>query len=157
MSRPDLKIEFIETASHAGLAAALHQQCFAKPWDEASFISAMSIPGTVLVLASQENEPVALALYRYIGTEAEILTLGVLPDFRKRNIASTLLDRGGSYLNERQIETLWLDVGCRNHAALCLYKSQGFEEAGRRRNYYNESGNKEDAIVMRRRISSVEP
>jgi len=157
MTLQGLKFEFSESASFAGLAAVLHQQCFSKPWDEASFTSAMSIPGTVLVLACRKDEPVAFILYRYIGTAAEILTLGVLPAFRQQNIAAALLDRGRSYLAARQVETLWLEVGSRNHAAHCLYISQGFEETGRRKNYYREFGKKEDAIVMKQRITPAEP
>ena len=157
MTLQDLKFEFIEAASHASLAAALHQQCFSKPWAEASFTSAMRIPGTVLALASREDEPVAFILYRYIGTAAEILTLGVLPAFRQQNIAGALLDRGKSYLAARQVDTLWLEVGSRNHAAHCLYISRGFEETGRRKDYYMECGKKEDAIIMKRRITPTEP
>ena len=157
MNIQDLKFDFIETLSHVGLAATLHQQCFSKPWDEASFTSAMSIPGTVLALASRVDEPVGFILYRYIGTAAEILTLGVLPAFRQQNIAGALLDRGKSYLAARQVEALWLEVGSRNHAAHCLYISQGFEETGRRKDYYIECGKKEDAIIMKQRITPPEP
>lgn len=149
MTSQNLKIDFIETASHMRLAAALHRQCFAKPWDESAFASAMTIPGTVLALASREDEPVALALFRHIRPEAEILTLGVLPEFRQLKIAGALLDHGKSYLLAREVNTLWLEVGSRNLAARRLYDSHGFEEAGRRKGYYQQRDGNEDAVVMK--------
>ncbi|MEH6527777.1 MAG: ribosomal protein S18-alanine N-acetyltransferase [Sneathiella sp.] len=149
-----LNFEFTETSSHVELAAAMHQQCFSKPWDEASFHSAMNIPGTVLVLASEKSVPVAFLVYRYSEPEAEILTLGVLPAVRQRSIAGALLDQGRLYLQERDVDTLWLEVSSRNKAALCLYKSQGFKETGRRKGYYQDGGKKEDAIIMKQIFST---
>ena len=45
---------------------------------------------------------------------------------------------------------LTLEVRPSNSAAIALYRSFGFEEAGRRRNYYDLP--KEDALILTRRF-----
>ena len=78
------------------------------------------------------------------GSECEVLNLAVLPQYRGQGFARSLL--------REALETLggkwWLEVRVSNTAARDFYKSQGFQEVGRRHNYYSEPY--EDAIVMQR-------
>jgi [ribosomal protein S18]-alanine N-acetyltransferase len=50
---------------------------------------------------------------------------------------------------DRQLERSTLEVRSSNLAAVDLYKKFGFKEAGRRKRYYEDTG--EDALVMWRR------
>jgi ribosomal-protein-alanine acetyltransferase len=149
MKSADLHSIFLADNSHIRLAAAMHQQCFSKAWDEMSFMSALSIAGTTLQIGSIENDPVAFCLYRSIDDEAEILTLGVIPVYRQQNIASNLLGQGTKYLQQKGVGTIWLEVGSSNLSAQRLYEKSGFVEEGRRKNYYKQAGKTEDAIVMK--------
>lgn len=152
MEPDDLSTVFFTDASASPLAAVLHAECFSDPWDEASFHSALAIPGTTLQILSLDDIPVAFALYRQVLEEAEILTLGTRPDYRGRGYAGTLLGLGISHLSELQAERLFLEVGARNVPAQRLYLSNGFKEVSRRLGYYIHGDTAEDAVLMLKKL-----
>ena len=50
---------------------------------------------------------------------------------------------------------LWLEVAVDNAAAVALYEKAGFETTGRRPRYYaRPSGERVDALLMRRLLNS---
>ena len=153
MQENNISIDFLDNASAAPLAAAMHARCFADPWDEAAFVSALDVPGTVIEILTLSDQPAAFALYRAVADEAEILTLGTLPEFRTRQMATQLLNDAFARLEGSGVRTLYLEVGSQNFAALRLYTANGFEEIGRRRNYYNHGGKREDAVMMKRSLN----
>ncbi|WP_373088011.1 ribosomal protein S18-alanine N-acetyltransferase [Sneathiella sp.] len=150
MALNDIDIDFMEGIACAALAAKMHAECFSPAWDEASCASAMTIPGTVFQLMSLGDEPVAFALYRCLSGEAELLSLGVLPEYQHRGYAGILLDHGIERLVASAVHLLFLDVGVENLWAQQLYRSRGFIEIGRRKDYYTHGAGLEDAITMKR-------
>jgi len=87
--------------------------------------------------------------------ECEILSLGVLPEWRRKGIGSTLLDAICFEGRARNAECIVLEVAVDNSAALALYKSRGFLPVGRRQNYYRRARSHTDALVLRRPLSGV--
>jgi ribosomal-protein-alanine N-acetyltransferase len=77
---------------------------------------------------------------------AWIATIGVMPAYRRRGIASALLTEGESRLKVRRLR---LSVRASNQAALHLYRVFGYREIDRLVKYYQGG---EDAIVMEKRI-----
>ncbi|HLK66351.1 MAG TPA: ribosomal protein S18-alanine N-acetyltransferase [Bryobacteraceae bacterium] len=75
--------------------------------------------------------------------ERELLNLAVSPEFRRRGIARELL----TSLLESFSGAVFLEVRESNQAARNIYKSMGFKEVGRRREYYQNP--LETAIVMK--------
>jgi [ribosomal protein S18]-alanine N-acetyltransferase len=75
--------------------------------------------------------------------EREILNLAVHPEYRRCGIAKSLLGRAMEVARGHW----FLEVRESNAAAISLYRSLGFEAAGRRENYYSAPA--EAAIVMR--------
>jgi ribosomal-protein-alanine N-acetyltransferase len=47
------------------------------------------------------------------------------------------------------MEALFLEVRPSNPNAIALYQSEGFVTVGRRKGYYQASGGREDALVLR--------
>ena len=78
--------------------------------------------------------------------EAHIIMLAVRPEFQGRGFGQALLWALLKSACDRQLERATLEVGASNFAAVSLYKKFGFKEAGRRKGYYEETG--EDALVM---------
>ncbi len=79
--------------------------------------------------------------------EAHIVSFGVHPDWRRVGAGRYLLT---DYLRMARLEgvkVVTLDVRVGNLAAQGLYRAQGFQAAGLRRQYYSDNG--EDAITMR--------
>jgi tRNA threonylcarbamoyl adenosine modification protein YeaZ/ribosomal-protein-alanine acetyltransferase len=134
--------------------AEIHAASFASPWEAADFARLVATPGALSVLAHRDREPAAFILCRAAGDEAEILTIATHPSHRREGIARRLLDTICSELSSRGVVSLFLEVSRSNMPALAMYRNLGFSEAGVRRDYYQgDSGNREDAIIMRKTLA----
>ena len=78
--------------------------------------------------------------------EAHITILAIDPRFQGQGLGQALLWALLKSANQRQLERATLEVRESNLAAVSLYKKFGFKEAGRRKRYYEDTG--EDALVM---------
>ncbi len=143
-----LRTEQVSVA-HAEILSALHGRCFSEAWSPESMASLFATPGMLGVIAtdSASDQPVGFVLMRAIDGEAEILTIGVLPEARGTGIGTFLL----GIMLEEGISTVFLDVAEDNEAALRLYRSSEFEVVGRRAAYYKrEDGTRVDSLTMKR-------
>jgi ribosomal-protein-alanine N-acetyltransferase len=88
----------------------------------------------------------------YIITSAKrndnIISIAVLPQYRKRGIGSSLLEKGLEILKSKNVESLRLMVRKSNIAAQNFYRKHKFEEAKIVENYYGD----EDAVLMYKKI-----
>lgn len=139
---------------HADVLAALHTLAFADPalsgpaWDAASFTSLLSMPGVDGFILTVMGVPRALSLWRHVLDEGELLTIGTDPAVRAQGLGRTLLRHGLSHLASQGVTRCFLEVAVTNTAAIRLYASYGFQNAGRRRHYYQHAGESIDASVM---------
>ncbi len=81
-----------------------------------------------------------------IGSEAHVITIAIHPTWQQHSLGAWLLLR---LLEEGRIlkaETATLEVRPSNQRAITLYQKYGFEEVGRRPNYYSDTG--EDALIL---------
>lgn len=91
--------------------------------------------------------PDGFALWRGLGDEAEILSIAVAPDVRRRGMAEALLAEILVSAAAEGLRALFLEVDSGNVAARALYEKAGFEKVGVRRRYYRNGA---DALVLRR-------
>lgn len=142
---------------------ALHGACFAKGWDAVAIARLLAMPGatgTIAVLPTQaENAatPAGFLMGREAGGEAEIISTGVLPDFRTRGIGGALVSEFTGRMQQRGANAVFLEVAVDNDAALSVYKRLGFAAVGLRKAYYeptpdNTAAGATDALVMRRNL-----
>jgi [ribosomal protein S18]-alanine N-acetyltransferase len=87
---------------------------------------------------------------RIIGTDAEVLTIGVIPTARRRNVASTMLAALMDEARRRGARRVLLEVRVDNQPARQLYQRDGFIELGIRRGYYDNG--RIDAVMMGRAL-----
>lgn len=133
----------------------LEARCFETPWTRGMYEGEFDRPdGEAVLLAARDRERadrlVGAALAARIGDCWHVMNVLVDPADQRRGIASTLV----ASLLERTTalgpgEGWTLEVRAGNDAAIGLYARHGFEGAGRRRGYYQDTG--EDALVMWRR------
>ena len=82
--------------------------------------------------------------------EAEILTLAVIPSARGRGMGRDLMQAAAMHAGTLGAQTLFLEVGTDNPAALALYNGLGFIRAGQRKGYYPDSHSQSgDALVLK--------
>lgn len=138
----------------AALLATLHAEAFAEGWDAAAFTQLLAMPGAEAVLAFEADEPVGFLLSRQAADEAEIITIATRPGARRRGVGRQLLAHRMADLVARGVNHMFLEVAASNEAAIRLYAACGFTEVGRRKGYYQRPEGREDAIVLRRGLSS---
>jgi ribosomal-protein-alanine N-acetyltransferase len=128
----------------APVLAALHAEAFHAPWDAAAFDSLLDQAGVFAIRA-----PDGFILCRVVLDEAEILTLAVRPAARRAGLGARLTQAAADFAARAGAERLFLEVAEDNDPARALYARQGFEQTGRRRNYYeNSDGSRVDALLL---------
>ena len=84
------------------------------------------------------------------GVEADILTVAVLPEFRRQGIAKEFMRQIEQWSKEREASAMMLEVEQSNESAIELYKSLGYMQISVRMDYY---GPGKDAFVMRKEFA----
>jgi ribosomal-protein-alanine N-acetyltransferase len=81
--------------------------------------------------------------------EAHITILAIHPDYQRQGLGQALLWAMLHSAWRRGLEWATLEVRISNQAAIALYQKFGFSEVGRRRRYYQDTG--EDALILWRK------
>ncbi len=119
---------------HADALAAIHAAAFpaAEQWSAKTFSDLLELPGVFAIMAAGGG----LLLARIAADEAEILTLAVMPEQRRRGIARRLLRDAIARLRASGAAALFLEVSVGNVPARALYAAFGFCEVAKRPGYY---------------------
>jgi ribosomal-protein-alanine N-acetyltransferase len=81
------------------------------------------------------------------GVEADVLTVAVLPEYRRQGIAKEFMRQIEEWSKERGASAMMLEVEHTNESAIALYLSLGYMKISVRMDYY---GPGKDAFVMRK-------
>lgn len=131
--------------------AALHGLCFTTPapWSAAAFATFMQDPLCFTLLEAN-----AFLIGRAVAGEAELLTLAVAPQNRRRGLGARLLSRFVYQARLRGAHQAFLEVAATNAPAIALYTTAGFAITGRRTGYYRMPGaTPVDAVLMARALN----
>lgn len=123
------------------------------PWSQAQFKEEIAGIGTSreFILALKDGLVIGYAGIMVVaaGVPADLLTIAVLPDFRGKGIAQSMLAELASWAGEKGATEVILEVDTKNEAAIRLYELAGYEKISTRANYY---GLGVDALVMRKEL-----
>lgn len=135
-------------AESAASLAAIHARAFARPWS-ASDIAALLANANALAILSGGADAEGFAIAWVVAGEAELLTIAVVPETRRRGVGAGLLREICRLARARGAGVLHLEVAEDNTEARALYQKLGFMAAGRRQGYYvRENAETADAIVL---------
>jgi len=94
-------------------------------------------PKSVNIVAESSGEVIGFAVGKiYRGGEATIVTVDVLPEFRRLGIGHELLSRLEEGLTSKGAAILILQVAVDNGPAIALYKKAGYKAASVLLEYY---------------------
>lgn len=129
--------------------AAIEKANFSVPWSLESFRESMKLEHTIYLVA-EENENIMgyCGMYR-VFNEGEIVNVAVAEAYRRKKVASQLLEQLFVESSELKVDNFFLEVRESNQPAIQLYKKLGFTEAGIRKNFYEKP--RENAIFMWKR------
>lgn len=138
------------TREHISALMPYERQMFGtEAWTESGYRTELAdTRHRFYVVAEHGDELVGWAGVMVIGDEAQILTVGVVPDARRRGIGRALLDALIAEAVRRGAVAAFLEVRVDNEPARTLYERDGFVEIATRPGYYDAG--RVDAVVMRR-------
>jgi [ribosomal protein S18]-alanine N-acetyltransferase len=124
----------------------IEHRSYETPWSRSMFAGELAKPAS-LCLGAFEGEQLAgyLIVSRYVDAW-HVMNIAVSPDFRRRGLATALLERLFELTDDRSRRGYTLEVRVSNDGAIRLYERLGFTARGIRRGYYTD--NREDALIM---------
>jgi tRNA threonylcarbamoyladenosine biosynthesis protein TsaB len=152
--RPRAKVTIaVARSDDAARLSELHDACFETQWTTVDIARLLAMPGAIALIAMQGDQALGFILLRMAGDEAEIISIGTRPEWRRQGIGARLIDAAVELLGQQKTARLLIEVADSNDAALALYRKFGFASVGRRRDYYQHAdGRREDAAIMRKEI-----
>jgi ribosomal-protein-alanine N-acetyltransferase len=157
---PPVRLLPVEAAMHK-VVAALHARCFEDAWNAYTVGQVMRMPGAFGFLAVMPGNgdagdiPIGFALASGAADERELLSIGVLPTYRRSGIGRQLVESVIAESMARGAARLFLEVAEDNVEAQRLYRTLGFVAVGRRPGYYRrKSGPAVAALTLRRSLTN---
>ena len=135
---------------HVASVAQLEKLCFSDPWSEKSIASELTNKLALWLVAEEDGEVAGYIGSQTVPDESDMMNVAVHPDCRRRGIAEALVNALCKALKERGSVSLTLEVRASNDPAKALYDKLGFEQVGRRPNYYRNP--KEDALILKKML-----
>ena len=143
------------TAEHIEQIHRIENLCFPEDaWSTSAFELELGVPHATYIVAVESNAVLGYAGMHHVLDVAEIVNIGVDPDFRGRKIGSQLLDELEVQALKLGVATINLDVRASNDHAIKLYQNHGFKPVALRENYYRKPV--ENAIVMQKIFYATE-
>lgn len=119
---------------------------FPKPWSLNAFISQLANENSVCLVAENDSKTIGyLIVTQYVGVW-HILDLAIHTDYRRKYIATDLLEYFFEKTSHEIHRGYTLEVRKSNRGAIKMYESFGFICSGIRKGYYTDNG--EDALIM---------
>ena len=119
---------------------------FSHPWTRGIFLDGLK--SYEIWLMFEGNQQVGHGVVQVIIDEAHLLNITVKPESQGRGLGLRLLEHLMSRAYQLNARECFLELRDSNRAAYRLYERFGFNEIGRRRDYYPVAGGREDALVM---------
>lgn len=122
------------------------------PWSASQYKEEFSSPTRYFVVALDVAENIVgyAGVFAAGGVEADILTVGVVPDHRGKGIAKELMALITDWAKDQGSTAMMLEVKADNREAIGLYESLGYSTLNIRKDYF---GTGLDAHVMRLELS----
>jgi len=124
----------------------IEQRSYPTPWSRSMFAGELAKPSSICLGAfDAENLAGYLIISRYVDAW-HVMNVAVSPEYRRRGIATMMLDRLFELTAGDGRRGYTLEVRVSNTDAIRLYERVGFKARGIRRGYYTD--NREDALIM---------
>lgn len=127
---------------------AIELSSYAHPWSEALFLSCLE-GGYINRVLLQGERILGYLIVSVAAGECHILNVCSDPAMRRCGVARYLLVSIFAEAKALGAEQVFLEVRPSNVNAIGLYEALGFQQVGRRKNYYPAAQGREDALVYR--------
>ena len=143
-------------ADHLEELEKLERICFSRPWSRKMLAEELENQCAAFLVAQDSitQQVMGYAGLLVMADEGYITNVAVFPEFRRQGVAAKLIAVFENFARGNKLAFLTLEVRPSNTAAIALYKGFGFDEVGRRKNYYDLP--KEDALILTKTYEEAE-
>ena len=124
----------------------IERESYPTPWSRSMFDAELRKPSSLALGAFTADELLGYAFVSRYVDAWHVMNVAVANAYRRRGIASALLERLFDVTATDPKRGYTLEVRVSNTGAIRLYEQLGFEARGVRRGYYTD--NREDALIM---------
>ena len=139
---------------HAAALAELERLCFAVPRSKAQLSEEAENPLGRFFVAEADGEIAGYGGMQNIAGECYVENIAVFPAYRRQGIGRALTRCLIETAQQEECAFITLEVRPSNTAALTMYHDLGFEEAGRRKNFYRDPT--EDGLILTKYLTEKE-
>ncbi len=149
MSEPHILIKQMDSKEIAAVIN-LQTECGFDGWECTWYEDHLDSPNVICLTAQRNDQLCGFISTQILADEVEIYLVAVARTFRRKKIATSLLENLLARAQAKHLRSIFLEVRSGNLPAQNLYQSFGFNLAGVRKNYYQNPA--EDAYILRRQI-----
>lgn len=131
---------------HTEVLADLEKLCFSKPWSQKSLDDQVDNPRAYFVTAVENDAILGYGGMHCVAHECYLDNIAVFRHHRNKGVGTAIMSALEDEAILRDSEFMSLEVRASNTRAIELYHKFGFQDEGRRRNFYTEP--MEDALIL---------
>ncbi len=124
----------------------IEESSFPRPWSANAFVAQIAKDASICLVAEVYSRVVGYTIATQYVEVWHLLDLAVHEDYRRRYIATELLEHIFELCGQEKHRGYALEVRKSNRGAIKMYESFGFICTGLRKGYYSDNG--EDALIM---------
>ncbi len=140
--------------NHVKAIAEIEKLSFSVPWSEDGIRSELQNDTAHFLVSYSNGKVIGYIGVHEICGEAYITNVAVLPDYRHLGIGEALITAATNGAKERNCDFISLEVRISNIPAIELYKKEGYNIVGERKNFY--SNPTENAYIMTKHLKECE-
>ena len=114
----------------------ISQRCDLGSWSLESYRREAQNPVACYIVLEEAGELAGFAGIWCVVDEAQVMNVGVLPEYRNRGFGKKLMEALWQEAGKAGCTLMTLEVKKDNAAAIALYEHQGFTVTGIRKDYY---------------------
>jgi ribosomal-protein-alanine N-acetyltransferase len=127
--------------------ARIEELAYQFPWTRTIFRDCLRAQYSCWIWACSA-EILGYGILSVAAAEAHVLNIVVKPDQQGQGHGRQIVEKLIALARSHQAQRIYLEVRPSNQRAIALYDALGFNEIGRRPNYYPAKRGREDAVVM---------
>ena len=145
----------IRQMRHEDLAhvSDIERRSYEFPWSHGVFRDCL-LAGYKCIVLEVDGAVSGYGILSVAAGEAHILNLCVEPSYRSHGFGEQLLDEMLLRARTASVNDVFLEVRPSNENALALYRKKGFHQVANRPAYYQARGGREDAAVLRKKLTA---
>ena len=128
----------------AEFLASAKEKGFKDAWNLEMLLSSFKTGNFCGFIVANGEKKIGFITLSKTTPEADIETVFVCEEFRKKGVGRLLMEKAFEYLKKDGVNKLFLEVRKSNAGAISLYEKCGFKRISERRKYYIDG---EDAVI----------